>query len=124
MIKKSRIFISFLPAFCLLFSSCFIFGDPTCYHYYKSFFLDDESFVIERQVFSNHELTEPTADFAEIMVKTRAVAGWEIRGKKKSGNVFEINVTTTSNGITLSKDTINRLWCQAPVLNRNDNVLM
>jgi hypothetical protein len=57
-------------------------------------------------VFSNQDLTEPAADFTKIAVKSAAVNGWEIYGEKKPGSAFKINVTITSNGITLSKDTI------------------
>jgi hypothetical protein len=101
--KISRMFFLLLSVSCFLFSSC---GGITYYSYYKSFFLGEETFVIGGQVFSNHELTEPMADFTKITIKSRAVDGWEISGEKKSGNAFEINVTITSNGITLSKDTI------------------
>ncbi|MCL2270304.1 MAG: hypothetical protein FWC24_03065 [Treponema sp.] len=74
--------------------------------YYKCFFIAEDSFDIEGEIFVNDRLTEK-ADFEDITVKVEPVRGWEITGQKTTGNKFTLTVSTTANGITLSNDTIN-----------------
>jgi hypothetical protein len=103
---------------CGLFISC---GDPAEEHaYIKAFFIADDSFLIEGEVFdgnnTNFRLDKP-ANIDFIIAKTRsdAVEGWEISGTVFSGTVdgrvfsnkYELLISTTANGVTIGSETIN-----------------
>jgi|GEM_PF-2651071 len=89
--------------FSLGFISC---GDYNIDIYYKSFFIAEDTFIINGEVFINSALTAK-ANFDKITVKVESVAGWEITGIKTTDNKFTLTVNKTANDITLSNDTIN-----------------
>ena len=84
----------------ILLISCELFGagDPV-YAYHKCFFLAEDSFDIEGEIFINDELTLK-ADFEKISVKTDK-KDWEIEGTKTSGNQYKLILNATANGISL-----------------------
>ena len=96
--------LQFFLLFCFVISvfSCGTAEETT---YYKNFFLDDTSFVIEGEVFINDRLTEKI-DFDRIVIKVEAVRDWEIESEKKPGGKFEISADVTANGIDLSESAI------------------
>jgi hypothetical protein len=86
------------------------------YHYYeKAFFLGEDQIVIDGIVFENYDHYEEHSTpkkFDRIFVRTENVEGWEIEGINKGGGKFEFVITTTANGVTISKEAI---------INKNNN---
>ena len=72
--------------------------------YYKCFFIDETTFTIEGEVFTNDSLTDK-AEFSGITVKVDSIKDWEIAGTIITGNKFELSVDTTANGINLTGNT-------------------
>ena len=93
--------------FFLVVISCNLGGSREKNIYYRCFFITEDFFDIEGEIFVNDALTEK-ADFKKIAVKVESVKGWEIEGVKITGNTFTLTVNTTANGITLSQNTINQ----------------
>ncbi|MCL2805022.1 MAG: hypothetical protein FWD26_03685 [Treponema sp.] len=99
--KAIRLYLPLISV--LLFISCEV---TYTYHYYKCFFIAEDSFTIHGAVFVNDRLTEG-AEFEKITVRVESVNDWEIEGVKTTGNGFTMNVNAAANGITLSNDTLN-----------------
>jgi hypothetical protein len=83
------------------------------YHYYeKAFFLGEDQIFIDGIVVENydhHEEHSTPKKFDRIFVRTariKNVEGWEIEGINKGDGKFEVVITTTANGVTISKETI------------------
>jgi len=94
----------FLIILLLFFASCI--EEKEVFTYIKSFFIADDSFNIQGEVFINDNLTEK-AVFERFSVKIESVSGWEIECAGMTENKFSVNVSSTVNEISLSENTIN-----------------
>jgi hypothetical protein len=79
--------------------------------YFKNFFMGDDSFVIEGEVFDGNgtmfRLSVPAdIDFITAKVRSNAVEDWEINGTISSGNKYRILISKTANGVNIGKGTI------------------
>jgi len=101
----------------LLFAiSCILFSCSDSYtntEYTRSFFLGDESFVFEGEIFSaftpppENPQPEPIHSVtAKLFTDSDVYDEWKITGIKISENKFQFNINTTANGITIEKQTI------------------
>lgn len=101
--------MKFIKPFPILLFVIFLFScseGPVHYNeYYRAFFLGEDSFFIDGEIFTRYDFTTP-ATFSTIVVRTESADGWEISGTKKSGSKFEFMITNSGNGLTLSKETI------------------
>jgi hypothetical protein len=111
--------------FTILLYSCP--GDVPHYHYYeKAFFLGEDQIFIDEIVFENYDHYEEHSTpkkFDRIFVRTENVDGWEIEGINKGGGKFEFVITTTANGVTISKEAIinkGHLWKLFKSIRNND----
>lgn len=95
-----RTAVCFICISFLVVASCKLFLNSDSSLYHKCFFIAEDSFDIEGEIFVNDALTAK-ADFEKITVKA-GLKGWETEGSKTSGNKYALTVNTTSNGITLT----------------------
>ncbi|MDR2575090.1 MAG: hypothetical protein LBC52_01460 [Treponema sp.] len=100
------IIYSLLIAISFLLSSC-PDNSYTKTEYTRSFFLGDESFVFEGEIFSASTPPVPLVSVtAKLFTDSDIYDEWKITGTKISENRFQFNINTTANGITLEKQTI------------------
>lgn len=76
------------------------------YYYYKVFFLGEDNVFISGTVYKEYSFITP-ANYEKIYARTnqKGVEGWQVIGTKND-NIFQIVLKESSNGVVLSKDTI------------------
>ena len=95
--KQIPFYVIFISLLFLASCSLFLNSDKSIYH--KCFFIAEDTFNIEGEIFVNDKLTAK-ADFEKITIKA-GLWGWEIEGSKTSGNKYTVTVNVNANGITL-----------------------
>ncbi|MCL2722221.1 MAG: hypothetical protein FWD47_12910 [Treponema sp.] len=87
------------------FSSCELplFGST---NYYKSFYLGENSVIIDGTIFQRNSNNTIPENFDTIHVRSPQVSDWRIDGVK-NGTKYEFTINNTGNGVTISNGTIN-----------------
>ena len=84
----------------------------TTNYYYRSFFLGEDSFQMEGEIFDTNiqsNLSIPTFNSLLVMpviYDSFSYEGWEISAIETSENKFQILFDTKANGVTITKETI------------------